>query len=141
MPTRHGTPTPTRSVPPLRKASRRQSAADRLLAAVELAEDDALAHAEFTFNRFVDDYAFHDFVRPDLNAWLDQHGTPDHTYLLKDLAAAAGDRNASLLWNRADELLRRLYPQYHIAAIRVTLPWDRTFETQIEVALAPQLPR
>lgn len=102
---------------------------------------DALAHAEFTFNRFVDDYAFHDFVRPDLNTWLDQQGTSDHTYLLKSVASAAGDRNTSLLWNRAEALLHDLYPQYHIAAIRVSLPWDRTFETQLDVALAPGLPR
>lgn len=101
---------------------------------------DALSQAEFTFNRFVDDYAFHDFVRPDLNTWLDRQGTSDHTYLLKDLAAAASDRNTALLWNRADALLRELYPQYHIAAIRVTLPWDRTFETQLDIALAPGLP-
>lgn len=101
----------------------------------------ALAHAEFTFNRFVDDYAFHDFVRPDLNAWLDSQGTSDHTYLLKDVATAASDRNTALLWNRAEALLRQLYPQYHIAAIRVSLPWDRTFETQLDIALAPGLPR
>jgi len=35
----------------------------------------ALAHAEFTFDRVVDDYAFHDYVRPDLNAYLSAHGT------------------------------------------------------------------
>lgn len=102
---------------------------------------DALAHAEFTFDRFVDDYAFHDDVRPDLNAWLDLHGVPDHTYLLSDTASQIADRNNVLLWNDARRLLEQLYPQYHIAAIRITLPWERTFETQVDVGLAPALPR
>jgi len=101
----------------------------------------ALAHAEFTFNRFVDDYAFHEFVRPDLNAWLDQLGTADHTYLLQDTAASISERNNTLLWNDAADLLKELYPEYHIAAIKIALPWDRTFETEIEVGLAPALPR
>jgi hypothetical protein len=99
----------------------------------------ALAHAEFTFNRIVDDYAFHDKVRPDLNAWLDRHNVPDHTYLLEDTATSASDRNNALLWNEASAVLNQLYPQYHIAAIRITLPWDRTFETEVEAALAPNL--
>ena len=101
----------------------------------------ALAHAEFTFNRFLDDYAFHDYVRPDLNAWLDQHGTTDHTYLLQDVAQPLSERNNALLWNDAAVLLQQLYPGYHIAAIKLTLPWDRTFETEIDVGLAPALPR
>lgn len=99
----------------------------------------ALAHAEFTFNRIVDDYAFHDKVRPDLNAWLDRHNVADHTYLLEDTASSAADRNNALLWNEAAAVLSLLYPQYHIAAIRITLPWDRTFETEVEAALAPNL--
>lgn len=101
---------------------------------------DALAHAEFTFDRFVDDYAFHDFVRPDLNVWLDAHGVADHTYLLQEPASQVSDRNNALLWNDSVTLLGQLYPQYHIAAIKITLPWERTFETQIEAALAPSLP-
>ncbi|MDP9018607.1 MAG: DUF4127 family protein [Candidatus Eremiobacteraeota bacterium] len=101
----------------------------------------ALAHAEFTFNRFVDDYAFHDFVRPDLNRWLNAQGITDHTYLLPQAAASTADRNNALLWNDAAALLAQLYPQYHIAAIRLDLPWDRTFETGIDAALAPGLPR
>lgn len=101
---------------------------------------DALAHAEFTFNRILDDYAFHDKVRPDLNAWLDARGVADHTYLLDDAAAGAADRNNALLWNEAGAVLAQLYPQYHLAAVRITLPWDRTFETEVDAALAPNLP-
>lgn len=99
----------------------------------------ALAHAEFTFDRIVDDYAFHDFVRPDLNRYLDARGISDHTYLLRDVALDVSQRNDAELWNRAQALLSRLYPQYHIAAMHITLPWDRTFETEVEAALAPNL--
>jgi len=42
-------------------------------------------------------------------------------------------------WNRAAAILKQLYPSYHIAAIQITLPWNRTFETGIEVGLAPNL--
>lgn len=99
----------------------------------------ALAHAEFTFDRIVDDYAFHAYVRPQVNAALTAQGVNDHTYLLPEQAAPAADINNRALWNRAAEILKHLYPQYHIAAIQITLPWNRTFETGIEVALAPNL--
>ena len=98
---------------------------------------DALAHKEFTFNRIVDDYAFHDYVRPQLNALLDAQGIPDHTYLLADPAAAVASLNRAALWNRAQAILSQLYPGYHIAAMHIDLPWNRTFETGIDAAIAP----
>lgn len=100
---------------------------------------DALAHREFTFNRILDDVAFHDYVRPDLNRWLTQQGVEDHTYLLPDAAARAQQRNDALLRAYAFQILPQLDPGYHIAALQITLPWSRTFETQIEAALAPDL--
>jgi len=100
---------------------------------------DALAHAEFTFGRIVDDYAFHDFVRPQINAALTAQGVTDHTYLLAQQAAPIASLNRAALWNRAASILKQLYPGYHIAAIQITLPWNRTFETGIEVGLAPNL--
>ncbi len=100
----------------------------------------ALAHAEFTFDRIVDDYAFHDYVRPQINAALSAQGITDHSYLLSQQAAPIADLNRAALWNRAEAILKQLYPAYHIAAIQITLPWNRTFETGIEVALAPNLP-
>ncbi len=99
----------------------------------------ALAHAEFTFDRYVDDYAFHDFVRPDLNAVLDAAGVVDHTYLSPDQSLTISARNNAELWNRAEDILKEIYPNYHIAAIVITLPWDRTFETEVEIGLAPAL--
>ncbi len=98
---------------------------------------DALAHATFTFMRFVDDGDFHTAVRPALNDWLDAQGVRDHTYLLPAVAEAAAQRNRALLWYAARRTLAELYPALHIAAMRITLPWDRTFETRIEVRLAP----
>ncbi len=101
---------------------------------------DRLAQMDFTFDRMVDDYAFHDYVRPELDAYLDEDGIADHTYLLPPVAAAVAARNSADLWNRAESILHELYPGYHIAAIRIALPWNRTFETRIRVRLAPPLP-
>jgi hypothetical protein len=100
---------------------------------------DALAHREFTFMRFVDDVDYHVTVRPELNAWLEANGTSDHTYLLPDLASAVAARNRALLWPLAVMTLGQLYPNMHIAAMDITLPWNRTFETAIDARLAPNL--
>ena len=100
---------------------------------------DALAHREFTFVRFLDDYAFHDEVRGGLNALLDAQGIHDHTLLTPDVEAPIAQRNRAFLWNQAETILGLLDPGYHIAAIRIVLPWDRTFETQIEVGIAPNV--
>jgi hypothetical protein len=100
---------------------------------------DALVHRTFTFVRFVDDYAFHDFVRPDLNATLDAQGIRDHTMLAPLQETAISDRNRALLWSRADAVLAQLYPGYHVAALTISLPWGRTFETSVDAAIAPNL--
>ncbi|HEY9084401.1 MAG TPA: DUF4127 family protein [Candidatus Tyrphobacter sp.] len=99
---------------------------------------DAIAHREFTFMRMIDDYAYHDDVRPLLNAQLDARHL-DHMILLPPDDAGVAAENRALLWNAAQTILAQLYPNYHIAAMQITLPWDRTFETQIEVSLAPDL--
>ncbi|MEO9170648.1 MAG: DUF4127 family protein, partial [Candidatus Aquilonibacter sp.] len=100
---------------------------------------DALAHRTFTFMRFADDVDFHAIVRPRLNRWLDLQGVADHTYLLPDVAAATQTRNRALLWHEAQATLVQLYPGLHIAAMRITLPWNRTFETALDVRLAPNM--
>jgi hypothetical protein len=101
---------------------------------------DALAHRTFTFMRFADDVDFHDAVRPGLNAWLDAQGVTDHTLLAPQVAAQTQARASELLWSQAARTLAQLYPPLHIAAMQITLPWDRTFECAIDVRLAPQLP-
>jgi Protein of unknown function (DUF4127) len=100
---------------------------------------DGLAHRVFTFNRFVDDYAYHDFVRPDLNATLTAEGVTNHMILAPDVAAATARRDRALLWARASRIVTQLDPGYHIAALEIGLPWNRTFETSIDAALAPGL--
>jgi hypothetical protein len=100
---------------------------------------DALAHRTFTFTRFLDDYAFHDEVRPDLNATLAAQGVADRTLLAPGTAASIAQRNQALLWGYAEQILAQLDPGYHIAAMSIALPWDRTFETAIDVGLAPNL--
>ncbi len=100
---------------------------------------DALAHKTFTFMRIIDDVAFHADVRPELNTVLDAQGVTDHTYLLPNVAKAISARNWAALWHASDMVLRELYPGYHIAAMQITLPWNRTFETQIDVGIAPDL--
>ena len=100
---------------------------------------DDLAHRTFTFVRFVDDYAYHDEVRPQLNATLAAQGITDHTLLASSAAAAIGQLDRALLWNDAVAILAQLDPGYHVAAISIGLPWDRTFETSINVGIAPNL--
>jgi hypothetical protein len=98
-----------------------------------------LAHRTFTFVRFVDDYAFHDFVRPQLNDALDAQGVKDHTLLEATFAAASAEQDRALLWARALPILNALDPGYHIAALSIGLPWQRTFETSVDAGIAPNL--
>ncbi|MBC5799276.1 MAG: DUF4127 family protein [Candidatus Eremiobacteraeota bacterium] len=97
---------------------------------------DPRAHAQFMLDRYADDYAFHQFVRPQLNAALRAHGI-DTTLLLPEIAAQTSDDDRAALWRHAVALLHDIYPQYADAGLTITLPWDRTFETQIDVRLTP----
>jgi hypothetical protein len=100
---------------------------------------DAHAHAQFMLDRYIDDYAFHQFVRPVLNAELRARGI-DTTLLLPDIAREAAHDNRALLWPYALDLLAAIYPQYRDAGLTITLPWERTFETQIDVRLKRAAP-
>jgi hypothetical protein len=98
---------------------------------------DPVMHAQFMLDRYADDYAFHDFVRPALNADLTARGIADHTYLLPDAASYAGSQNRAQLWPRALALLHSIYPLYRDMGLTIALPWDRTFETELDVRLVP----
>jgi hypothetical protein len=90
--------------------------------------------ADFLLDRYIDDYAFHDFVRPALNDELTRDGI-DHTYLLPDVAARTASENRALLWPYAVDLLDSIFPDYRDGGLTIMLPWDRTFETEIDVRL------
>jgi hypothetical protein len=91
------------------------------------------AHVRFLLDRYIDDYAFHAFVRPVLNDDLAALGITDHTFLLPAVARAAGNENDELLWPLALDLLHEIFPETGDCALTITLPWDRTFETQIDI--------
>jgi hypothetical protein len=99
---------------------------------IRLGTLDRTALADFLLDRYIDDYAFHDFVRPELNDELDGI---DHTYLLPDVARSTASRNRALLWPHAVDLLNSIFPGYRDGGLTITLPWDRTFETEIDVRL------
>jgi hypothetical protein len=73
-------------------------------------------------------------VRPELNETLRARGI-DTTLLLPDIAREASSQTRSDLWPYALDLLASIYPQYRDAGLTITLPWDRTFETKIDVRL------
>jgi hypothetical protein len=107
------------------------------LAGRAMHEFDPVMHAQFMLDRYADDYAFHDFVRPALNADLSKRGVEDHTYLLPDAASYAASENRAALWPHALQLLGSIYPLYRDMGLTITLPWDRTFETELDVRLLP----
>ncbi len=98
---------------------------------------DDRAHAQFLLDRYADDYAFHDFTRGAINDALAKRGIADHTYLLPAAAAYAASLDRADLWPRALHLLWTVFPNWGDAGLTITLPWDRTFETELDVRLAP----
>jgi hypothetical protein len=100
---------------------------------------DARAHATFTLMRYVDDVAFHADVRPQLNTDLSAQGIGDHTYLLPEIARGAASENRAKLWRDGLDLMGRIEPQFRDAGFTITLPWDRTFETELDLRMAGRL--
>jgi Protein of unknown function (DUF4127) len=109
-----------------------------VLAGRRLGTYDSRAHATFTLMRYVDDVAFHTAVRPQLNTDLTAQGVSDHTYLTPDVARRTASEDRALLWPAGLDLLARIEPQFRDAGFTITLPWDRTFETELDVRLAPR---
>jgi hypothetical protein len=98
---------------------------------------DARTHLTFTFMRYVDDVLFQKVVRPRLDADLSASGVADHTYLLPSDAQRAAAENDALLRPLALDLLNEVAPAHRILQMSITLPWNRTFETRLEVSLTP----
>ncbi len=97
---------------------------------------DRRAHEQFLLDRYIDDYAFHQFVRPDLNATLRAQKL-DETLLEPEVARVMNHDDRAALWPDALDLLSAIFPNARDAGLTITLPWDRTFETQIDVRIAP----
>lgn len=108
-----------------------------VLAGRRLGSYDRRAHATFTFMRYVDDIAYHADVRPTLNADLSAEGVSDHTYLAPSVAQRTASQNRALLWQEGLDLLAAIEPQFRDAGFTITLPWDRTFETELDIQLVP----
>jgi hypothetical protein len=99
---------------------------------------DRRMHATFTMMRYIDDIAFHTGVRPELIAGLDAAGITDHTFLPPDAAQRVAAQNRALLWPAGLALLAQIEPEFRDAGFTITLPWDRTFETEIDLRLRPR---
>lgn len=99
---------------------------------------DDLAHRTFTFVRFLDDYAFHDRVRPALNASLAAQGIGDETPLGPKLLASSTAAASVQLRAYAGPILTQLDPGYRVESLSIGLPWNRTFEAAIEARIAPR---
>jgi len=109
-----------------------------VLAGKRLGSYDRRAHATFTLLRYIDDIAFHTAVRPRLIAGLDAAGIADHTYLTGDTAARVGSENRALLWPAGLALWAQIAPEFRDAGFTIALPWDRSFETEIDLRLQPR---
>jgi hypothetical protein len=97
---------------------------------------DRIAHEEFLLNRYADDYAFHQFVRPELNRELAARGLPE-TFLVPSVAAQIEHDNRAALWRYALDLQKKIFPDLRDDGLTISLPWSRTFETELDVQLAP----
>jgi hypothetical protein len=97
---------------------------------------DPTAHRTFTFVRFLDDYEFHDEIRPDLSASLARLGIGDETPLSASLLASATAVTLAKLRKAAGPILTQLDPGYRLESLSVELPWNRTFEAAIETRIA-----
>ncbi|MGZ3499412.1 MAG: DUF4127 family protein [Vulcanimicrobiaceae bacterium] len=98
---------------------------------------DPLAHAEFMLDRYIDDYLYHDIVRPQVNAYLAERGVARHEYLAPDVAADADRKMRESISPLARELLQELYPRYRAAQLNIRLPWPRTAEIESDIRLVP----
>jgi hypothetical protein len=97
----------------------------------------ARAHLTFTYMRYVDDVLFQKVVRPQVNDDLEKAGTTDHAYLLPPVAQQAAAENDRLLRPLAEDLLAKIAPAERIGQLTIALPWNRTFETRLDVRLTP----
>lgn len=104
------------------------------LAGRRLGTYDDEKHRTFTLLRYLDDVVFQKSVRPQLNEDLSTWGISQHTYLTPDAAAVAASQNRALFWQDAVRVLNLVAPEIRPSRFDITLPWDRTFETELNLA-------
>jgi hypothetical protein len=86
-------------------------------------------------DRYIDDYLYHTRVRPQINEELSKQGVAEHYWLSPDVAERADARVRELITPLAENLLRRIYPDYHAQRLDISLPWPRTAEIRSEIVL------
>jgi len=93
------------------------------------------AQATFLFDRYVDDYAYRLLVRPELNADLRSAGFD--TYALGSASDYAESQVRHLLWPLAVDWFDTNFAPagWKQSELSMYLPWQRTFEVQIDAAL------
>jgi hypothetical protein len=96
---------------------------------------EAPMHAAFMLDRYIDDYLYHDIVRPKIDAQLAARGITAHWYLAADVWRLADAQVRAELLPMAHELLRKIFPQYRAEQLDVSLPWPRTFEIESTIRL------
>ena len=92
-----------------------------------------IAQTWFTLNRLLDDYSYHSIVRPKAlqmiktNKWNAFRLTPEQTLVVTDFC----QKELSLL---AKKLAKNYHPTegVKIENLTLTLPWNRTFEAEID---------
>ncbi len=97
---------------------------------------DETAHNEFLLNRFADDYAYRLHVRSRLTGVLHDEGL-EQTYLLPGSSERMESGARSLMYRYIIRLKDRMYPERRLCRATITLPWQRTFETELVIKLEP----
>ena len=95
---------------------------------------DPVAHAAFLLDRYADDYAYRLHVRGKLTSLLQSEGLVP-TYFLPGTALRMESDARFLLWQEVVALRDAAFPDYALCRATITLPWHRTFETELQLSL------
>ncbi len=102
-------------------------------------------HREFLLERFADDYLYQDVVRPAVNARLEQEGTsvvnlgrryPEvEGWVVEQMEPLCRDFYQRHFYGRQLDGAFSRYRIGELSALRVNLPWSRTFEAAVACRL------
>jgi hypothetical protein len=101
-----------------------------------LGHENETAHAAFLLDRYADDYAYRTIVREQLKAvlWAEEQV---QTYLLPGTSRRMENDARMLLWPEVVRLRDQIFPTYALCRSTITLPWQRTFEVELQLELKP----